>query len=89
MQRRKDYSFETIGHLIGKNKETEVDEQLKELVAGEVTSWKDERNNALHERAKMGDVDTRSWDDRMAKLHTIPNAVMSLAESYLVEAVKE
>lgn len=67
----KDYSFKTLGQLIGKIKKRECDAQLSELVLGDVESWRNTRNNALHEMAKMEDGDTRSWDARMAELPAI------------------
>ena len=68
---RKDYSFKTLGELIRKIKERENDVQLRELVVAGVESWREERNNALHEMAKMEEGDSRSWDARMAELPAI------------------
>jgi len=68
---RKDFSFKTLGKLIQEIQKSENDVQLRELVAGGVESWREKRNNALHEMAKMEESDNRSWDARMAELPAI------------------
>ncbi|MBS0183432.1 MAG: hypothetical protein JSS39_13600 [Nitrospira sp.] len=62
------YSFKTLEKLIKLVAQREKDEQLKALVAVSVRSWKEKRNKALHEMAKIEVGDNRSWTQRMAEL---------------------
>jgi hypothetical protein len=66
-----DFSFKTLEGLIRKMLEIEVDRELKNLVSEKVAEWKDSRNRALHEMAKLARGNADSWLERTAALPQI------------------
>lgn len=72
-----DFSFKTLGSLIAESKKVETDPVLKQLVTQRLDNWRDARNRALHEMAKLADGDAATWDDRVQSV--IPVAEEGLA----------
>ena len=68
---QEDFSFKTLGQLIKKNNQIETDEELKQLVATKLDKWRENRNNALHEMAKLEKDEQTTWDERMQGLADI------------------
>lgn len=81
---KKDFSFKTleqiIKFLIGDKKDNgnEKDIELREIVENELKRWKNERNKALHEMAKMEDGDSRTWDERVEGLKRTAKSGLTL-----------
>jgi hypothetical protein len=69
--KQRDFSFKNLGELITEARKTEIDGELKQLVLGPLDSWRQERNSALHEMAKIADGDLPTWEKRMSGLETI------------------
>ncbi|NOS81838.1 MAG: hypothetical protein HOP32_09700 [Nitrospira sp.] len=63
-----DFSFKTLEKLIRTLAEKEVDPILIDIVTTEVVNWKDLRNRALHEMAKLAHGDSETWHERVASL---------------------
>ncbi len=63
-----DYSFKTLERLIKKLGEVETDYVLMKLFASDVLAWKDARNVALHEMAKISVGDRASWTARLQEI---------------------
>jgi len=63
--KKHDVSFKTLGGLIKESRKTETDSPLKELVAQDLDRWRNDRNKALHEMAKIADGDSSTWEDRV------------------------
>lgn len=74
--KKHDFSFKTLGGLIKESRKTETDSALKELVANNLDKWRDDRNHALHEMAKLADGDSTTWEDRVKGI--VPVAVDGL-----------
>jgi len=73
-----DFSFKTLEKLIQKLEKDDPDAELRSLVTERLRVWKDLRNTALHELAKIADGDTRSWADRTAPLRRTATAGLAL-----------
>ncbi len=54
--------------MIKKPGNIETDSKFKGLVGIEVGDWRNTRNKALHEMAKLEDGDLRTWEKRIAAL---------------------
>lgn len=68
------YSFITLDTLVrtfGDNKSIEPNLNLKNLVITQVKNWKEGRNKALHEMAKISDNDLLTWNEKQEKVKTI------------------
>jgi hypothetical protein len=69
--KKHDFSFKTLGKLISEIRTIESDQILKDLVLGPLDKWRDKRNGALHEMAKIADGDHPTWEARMTGLEVI------------------
>lgn len=68
---QQDFSFKTLEKLIERSAKVEPDDHLKQLVQQQVKSWKDQRNWALHEMAKLAEDDPDCWSDRAGALAAV------------------
>jgi hypothetical protein len=62
-----DFSFKTLGALINKARAAECDPELRVLVIEKLPVWSKNRNEAIHEMAKLADGDTDGWEARQLK----------------------
>lgn len=60
-----DFSFKTLGELKRAIEMHETDDDLRQLVLGELDQWRQSRNKAAHEMVKIEDGKRVSWTDRM------------------------
>lgn len=77
----RDFSFQHLGSLITKARQTETDPILLSLVDNDLDSWRKSRNKALHEMAKIASGDTTTWSDRVAGLIPISKDGLALLRS--------
>ena len=63
--KKTDFSFKTLGTLIAESKKLEPDAVLKDLVTQRLDQWRDARNKALHEMAKLANGVATTWDERV------------------------
>ena len=75
-----EFSFKTLDRIVNSAK-GEPDDILRKIVQTDVTNWKDQRNKALHEMAKIEDGDWSLWENRYAKLNKITTNGMSILRS--------
>lgn len=61
----RDFSFKTLGGLIKESRKIETDSALRGLVDQNLDRWRNDRNKALHEIAKIADGDSSTWEDRV------------------------
>ena len=73
-----DFSFQNLGSLIIKARQTEKDQILLGLVDKDLDNWRKARNKALHEMAKIAVGDTSTWSDRVAGLVPISKDGLAL-----------
>ena len=66
-----DFSFKTLESLIRRIEVEEDDREFKLIVLDELKEWKNDRNKALHEMAKMEINDTETWEERMVNVQKI------------------
>ncbi len=71
------YSFKTLEKIVIKSGTTETDEKLRNLIENDLNKWKNMRNRALHEMAKIEEGIDISWEERMKALE--PTAKDGLA----------
>lgn len=71
-----DFSFKTLGGLIKESRKTETDSELRWLVDQDLDKWRNDRNKALHEMAKIADGDSSTWEERVKGI--IPVAMAGL-----------
>lgn len=71
--RGRDFSFKTLDALIKRFREVkpDSDKELQSLILNEVAEWKDARNKALHEMAKLSSDDDRNWDARYKEIKPV------------------
>ena len=65
-----EFSFKTLDRIVNSAK-GEPDDILRNIIQTDVKDWKDQRNIALHEMAKIEDGDWCSWEDRYANLKKV------------------
>ena len=73
-----DVSFKTLGTLIDKAKKHETDGVLHSIIISRLDNWRNARNEALHEMAKLASGDYRTWDDRTKGLIPISKDGVSI-----------
>lgn len=66
-----DYSHKTLGDLIIRINKDETDETLKNMVVNDLNTWRQKRNQSLHEMVKIQEGDTSTWQERTAELPEI------------------
>lgn len=79
---QRDRSFLALGAVITELRNLEKDEELRAIVQRDAVVWKDERNRALHEMAKLASGDTRTWDERISLLKVHAKQGIKLLRSY-------
>lgn len=60
-----DTAFKTLDNLVRTYGKSDIDAELKRLVAEEVAQWKTHRNTATHEMMKIEQGKHRSWNQRV------------------------
>jgi hypothetical protein len=73
-----DVTFKPLGDSINKLRDIEKDVEFRDLVNIEVRAWKELRNKALHEMAKLEDGDLGTWEERIATLPPISTEGLSI-----------
>ena len=58
-------SFQTLGNLIKKLKQIEIDLEVRNLVTNELDDWRKNRNTALHEIVKFEKGESPEWKNRV------------------------
>jgi hypothetical protein len=76
--KQQDFSFKNLGELIAEARKTEIDHKLKQLVLGPLDSWRQARNSAVHEMAKIADGDLPTWEERMSSLEIIATGGLTM-----------
>ncbi|MFT5834628.1 MAG: hypothetical protein ACI97N_002268 [Cognaticolwellia sp.] len=61
----KSMSFQTLGNLIKKLKQIEIDLEVRNLVTNELDDWRKNRNTALHEIVKFEKGESPEWKNRV------------------------
>ena len=69
-----EFSFKPLEKLISKIKEIESDEEIKSFVISEITNWKNGRNYAVHELAKIQINENTTWNDRLKRCKESANS---------------
>lgn len=73
-----DFSFKTLGELKRAIEKYETDDELKQLVLGELDQWRKARNKAAHEMVKIEEEKRVSWTDRMKINQAVAEAGLEL-----------
>lgn len=68
--KRAEFSFKTLEKIVNAAKD-EPDDILQKIMQGDVKNWKNQRNRAIHEMAKIEDGDWSSWEIRYAHLEKV------------------